>query len=447
MAAFGGFLTIVAVIVIAGILIAIFHKLFKVYYWGFKGIALEIIIALIASAAIVGFLMRGISNIGNTVKDTFTGTSQTVSETIWDDYSETGYYLKTNSEYPCILMITPQEGTSKKTLEFYFRTTVEADSNSGFSCYGYPDAGDETLILEDGNTTLTPAADEGLYVDHADNSVYSGDYVKVDLATYYDTLYDQIYPANTVYEEESNNNGVETLPPYVSIHGLDYSSFTGDYSSDQAKDVPTYSSIITITQIDDEYFSFELHMTYTDTYYNTSTSYDYPATIIPYSEIDNDAFTVSDGNVTFRVNFREGMSSETGDNYIYIDNTEIIDNPDNWWFGGSYYPYVFQEPEQTEPEQVELEQAEPEQTETLLPIELTWDGTYICNNGGSDGVKTVTISKIDDLSISFSMEHTYGDGRTDAFSATANIGTYNRGQYFASYEQEKTLFFHIKPRC
>ena len=78
----------------------------------------------------------------------------------------------------------------------------------------------------------------------------------------------------------------------------------------------------------------------------------------------------------------------------------------------------------------------------ILP-DLNWDGTYFCNNGGEDGTKILTIEKIDDTSLSVSMEHTYGDGHTDSFSGIASIGTYGNGAYFASYEEEKTLYFTL----
>ena len=418
MAAFGGFLFIVAIIVIAGILIFIFHSIFHVYYFGFKGIAFEIVVALLVACGIAGFVVNGISNIGNTVKNTITG--QTVSETIWDTYEGTGYYLKTEADQPCILMIEEQEGTEKKTLEVYFQTTVEADPNSGFAYYGYPEAGNEALELGDGVTVLTPGEENEVHVNHANDTVYSGDYMKVDLGTYYDTLYNQIYPANERYAASPEPDTTETNESkYVSIHGLDYTSFSGNYSSDQTADIPTYFSTITMKQVDEDHFSFALHMENTDTYYNTYTSYDLPPLEIPYSEIQNDRFTVSDGNVSFRVNLRDG-------NYIYIDNEEIIDNPDNWWFSGSYYPGT--------PDKSADIEATPE---------LTWDGTYTCNNGGADGVKSLTITQIDDSSLSVSMGHTYGDGRIDSFSAIASIGTYNHGYNFASYEQDKTLYFEL----
>lgn len=81
--------------------------------------------------------------------------------------------------------------------------------------------------------------------------------------------------------------------------------------------------------------------------------------------------------------------------------------------------------------------------ETSQP-ELFWTGTYTCQSDGPDGIKSVTFTQIDDQSLSFSMKHTYADGRTDATSGIATIGTYNNGPYFASYEEEKILYFTLE---
>lgn len=331
------------------------------------------------------------------------------------------------------------EGTRNKTLEVSFQTTTSADPNSGFAYYAYPEDGEEMLSLEDGLTTLTPDSDGGIYVDHAGDAVYSGAYEKIDISTYYDTLFSQIYAANQTYRNDVSNGKATTSESnedtsattsaqskYVNIHGLDYTSFTGNYSSEQSKSIPSYSSVITMTQLDEDNFSFELHMKYTDTYHNTSTSYDLPPLVIPYSQIINNTFAVSDGNVSFEVHLRGGMTDQDNDDYIYIDNTKIIDNPDNWWFGGAYYPCALEESQSIE-----------------LPSVLTWDGIYSCNNGGDDGSKTLTITNADDHSFSFSMEHLYGDGHIESFSGTASIGTYNNGAYFASYERDKTLYFRL----
>ena len=42
------------------------------------------------------------------------------------------------------------------------------------------------------------------------------------------------------------------------------------------------------------------------------------------------------------------------------------------------------------------------------------------------------------------MSHTYGDGRVEKFECIAEIGTYSRGDDFASYEGQKTLYFTLE---
>lgn len=69
-----------------------------------------------------------------------------------------------------------------------------------------------------------------------------------------------------------------------------------------------------------------------------------------------------------------------------------------------------------------------------------WDGTYVCNNGGEDGTKTLTATK-NGNTLTFEISHTYGDGRSDFISGSADIGTYGNGSAFASYENEKILYF------
>lgn len=69
-----------------------------------------------------------------------------------------------------------------------------------------------------------------------------------------------------------------------------------------------------------------------------------------------------------------------------------------------------------------------------------WDGTYVCNNGGEDGTKTLTATK-NGNTLTFEISHIYGDGRSDFISGSADIGTYSNGSAFASYENEKILYF------
>ena len=75
----------------------------------------------------------------------------------------------------------------------------------------------------------------------------------------------------------------------------------------------------------------------------------------------------------------------------------------------------------------------------------SWLGTYVCNNGGADGSKTLIITPNDDNTLQIQMTHTYGDGRVEKFECVAEIGTYSNGDDFASYENEKTLYFTLEP--
>ena len=73
-----------------------------------------------------------------------------------------------------------------------------------------------------------------------------------------------------------------------------------------------------------------------------------------------------------------------------------------------------------------------------------WSGTYTCNNGGADGVKTITITQNGNAWLQIQLDHTYGNGRTESFSCTAEIGTYSNGPLFASYGGEGVLYFTLK---
>ncbi|MGN1154547.1 MAG: hypothetical protein ACI4TK_00060 [Agathobacter sp.] len=79
-----------------------------------------------------------------------------------------------------------------------------------------------------------------------------------------------------------------------------------------------------------------------------------------------------------------------------------------------------------------------------IPANVSWDGTYTCRSDGADGTKTITISQTSDSTLSISMYHCYADGREETFDLVAEIGTYDRGSDFASYEEEKTLYFSLK---
>lgn len=73
----------------------------------------------------------------------------------------------------------------------------------------------------------------------------------------------------------------------------------------------------------------------------------------------------------------------------------------------------------------------------------SWDGVYTCTSDGPDGSKTLTITQTSDSTLSISLYHLYADGREDSLDIVADVGTYNNGQYFASYEDEKRLYFTL----
>lgn len=77
----------------------------------------------------------------------------------------------------------------------------------------------------------------------------------------------------------------------------------------------------------------------------------------------------------------------------------------------------------------------------LPEVAMEWSGTYLCSNGGADGEKTLRIRNVTEDTFDFTLDHIYGDGHTDTFSGQALIGTYDNGYDFASYEEEKVLYF------
>lgn len=75
---------------------------------------------------------------------------------------------------------------------------------------------------------------------------------------------------------------------------------------------------------------------------------------------------------------------------------------------------------------------------------LTWDGTYVCRSDDEDGVKTITVTQIDEMTISVDMAHTYADGREDFLHADAEIGAFNDDPYCAYYRQERMVDFQLE---
>lgn len=75
------------------------------------------------------------------------------------------------------------------------------------------------------------------------------------------------------------------------------------------------------------------------------------------------------------------------------------------------------------------------QGEDLVPNLYLWDGTYVCERGGADGRKTITVQRIDDMTLSVNLYHLYGDGREERLELTPQIGAYGNGEGFA-YETD-----------
>lgn len=71
------------------------------------------------------------------------------------------------------------------------------------------------------------------------------------------------------------------------------------------------------------------------------------------------------------------------------------------------------------------------QGEDLLPDLCIWDGTYVCERGGADGRKTITVRRNDDMTLSVNLYHLYGDGHEEHLDLTPQIGAYGNGEDFA----------------
>lgn len=76
---------------------------------------------------------------------------------------------------------------------------------------------------------------------------------------------------------------------------------------------------------------------------------------------------------------------------------------------------------------------------------LNWPGTYVCEKGGVDGTKSISVSQADDQLLSIEMIHNYADGRVETYHATAEINAYGNGAYYAvSGSGEKWLDFQLQ---
>lgn len=72
---------------------------------------------------------------------------------------------------------------------------------------------------------------------------------------------------------------------------------------------------------------------------------------------------------------------------------------------------------------------------------LNWPGTYVCEKGGVDGTKSISISQADDQLLSIEMTHNYADGRVETYHAEAEI----YGAYLAiGHGGEKGLDFQLQ---
>lgn len=62
---------------------------------------------------------------------------------------------------------------------------------------------------------------------------------------------------------------------------------------------------------------------------------------------------------------------------------------------------------------------------------LTWPGNYVCESGGEDGTKSISISQVNDQLLSIEMVHNYANGRVETYHAEALIDAYWGDMYYA----------------
>ena len=75
---------------------------------------------------------------------------------------------------------------------------------------------------------------------------------------------------------------------------------------------------------------------------------------------------------------------------------------------------------------------------------LTWPGNYVCESGGEDGTKSISISQINDQLLSIEMVHNYADGRVETYHAEAELNTYGNRAYYAVSSGEKWIDFKLQ---
>ena len=74
---------------------------------------------------------------------------------------------------------------------------------------------------------------------------------------------------------------------------------------------------------------------------------------------------------------------------------------------------------------------------------LTWPGNYVCESGGEDGTKSISISQVNDQLLSIEMVHNYADGRVETYHAEAETNAYGHGEYAAEDHGDKQPYFTL----
>ena len=75
---------------------------------------------------------------------------------------------------------------------------------------------------------------------------------------------------------------------------------------------------------------------------------------------------------------------------------------------------------------------------------LNWPGDYVCESGGADGTKSISISQVNDQLLSIEMVHNYADGRVETYHADAEINAYGNGVYYALSVGDKWIDFKLQ---
>lgn len=164
----------------------------------------------------------------------------------------------------------------------------------------------------------------------------------------------------------------------------------------------------------------------------------------------NDYFSAPQGNdavvpeIDDPIDYTPPVSSGT----ISSDNSSNSDNRDDYpiYTVAPEAPTVTPEEPTATPEEPTVVPEEPPEFYEPESEPRYWDGTYTCVSDGPDGTKTLTITQTSDSALSINLYHLYADGREDSLDIIADIGTYDNGRYFASYESRdygKPLYFTL----